>query len=195
MRSMTPAVIMVAIALETSGPASIGSPRISQLLEGAYQQVGVTVHYDGSYRRIAFPDGDVPADRGVCTDVIVRAYRHAGVDLQMQVHQDMSRAFESYPRSWGLAGPDPNIDHRRVANLATFFQRRGRTLAVTLRPQDYLPGDIVTWRLPSGAAHIGLVTDREENGTRLVVHNIGAGAKVEDVLFAYKITGHYRYDP
>lgn len=165
------------------------------MLSGAYRQVGATLYYDGSYRPIPFPGGDVPIERGVCTDVIVRAYRHAGIDLQVLVNRDMSRAFGSYPGRWGLAEPDPNIDHRRVGNLATFFKRHGRTLPVSARSEDYSPGDIVTWRLPSGSPHIGLVADREGGGTPLVVHNIGAGVKVEDVLFSYEITGHYRYDP
>ena len=177
-------------------PAATGPPSlVPAILEGAYEQVGVTLHYDGSYRVIPFPDGDVPIERGVCTDVIVRAYRHAGIDLQRLVHEDMSRAFDAYPRTWGLKRPDPNIDHRRVGNLAAFFRRHGRTLKVTSRADDYSAGDIVTWRLPSGSAHIGIVTDRMHSGRRLVVHNIGAGTKVEDVLFSYTITGHFRYDP
>lgn len=168
---------------------------IPQVLEGAYRQVGVTVHYDGRYQRIPFPGGDVPRERGVCTDVIVRAYREAGIDLQVLVHRDMSRRFEAYPRLWGLSRPDPNIDHRRVSNLATFFARHGQTLAVSSRVEDFRAGDIVTWRLPSGRPHIGLVTDRMRDGKPLIVHNVGAGVKVEDVLFAYEMTGHFRYDP
>jgi uncharacterized protein YijF (DUF1287 family) len=157
--------------------------------------VGVTIHYDGSYRPIPYPGGDVPAERGVCTDVIVRAYRRIGIDLQRLVHEDMTRAFRSYPGRWGLPGPDPNIDHRRVPNLVAFFARHGQSLPVSRRAADYLPGDIVTWRLPSGNPHIGLVTDREREGRRLIVHNIGAGTVIEDTLFAFPMTGHYRYDP
>jgi len=168
---------------------------IRQVLEGAYRQVGVTLHYDGRYQAIPFPGGDVPRERGVCTDVIVRAYRDAGIDLQVLVHRDMSRTFEAYPRRWGLSRPDPNIDHRRVGNLATFFRRHGETLPVSSRPEDFRAGDMVTWRLPSGRPHIGLVSDRVRDGRPLVVHNVGAGVQVEDVLFSYVITGHFRYDP
>jgi hypothetical protein len=175
--------------------AGVQPSRMAQVLSGAYQQIGATLYYDGSYRSIAFPGGDVPIERGVCTDVIVRAYRRAGIDLQLLVHQDMSRAFESYPRLWGLSQPDPNIDHRRVPNLATFFRRHGRTLSVSRRPQDYQAGDLVTWRLASGVPHIGIISDRVQDGRPLIVHNIGAGVQVEDVLFSYEITGHYRYDP
>ncbi len=190
-------VVTAALLLAVSIPvrAQNTPPRMAQVLQGAYEQVGVTVRYDGTYRFMPFPGGDVPADRGVCTDVLVRAYRRAGIDLQLLVHQDMSRAFESYPRLWGLPRPDPNIDHRRVANLATFFARNGRSSPISSEAEDYRPGDIVTWRLPSGSFHIGLVTDRERNGRRLVVHNIGAGTRIEDVLFSWAITGHYRYDP
>ena len=182
--------------LMLAGPSpTIAASRIPQVLGGAYQQVGITLHYDGSYRPIPFPGGDVPVESGVCTDVIVRAYRQAGVDLQLLVNQDMSRNFGAYPDLWGLTRPDPNIDHRRVPNLATFFSRHGRRLPISTRPDDYHPGDIVTWRLPSGVPHIGLISDRFQEARPLVVHNIGAGVQIEDVLFAYDITGHYRYDP
>ena len=153
----------------------------------------MTVAYDGSYRRLAYPGGDVPAERGVCTDVVVRAFRSAGIDLQVLVHEDMSRAWSEYPRAWGLAAPDPNIDHRRVPNLVAFFRRRGETLPVSRMPADYRPGDLVTWRLPSGLPHIGIVTDATTEGRPRVVHNLGAGALEEDVLFAFPITGHFRY--
>lgn len=188
----------LALSILAAPPRAAAQPRasrIAQVLNGAYQQVGKTLHYDGRYRVIAFPGGDVPIERGVCTDVIVRAYRRAGIDLQLLVNQDMSRAFGSYPRLWGLGRPDPNIDHRRVPNLATFFRRHGEVLSISAKPQDYRAGDLVTWRLPSGTPHIGLVADRERAGRPLVIHNIGAGVKVEDVLFSHEITGHYRYDP
>ena len=166
-----------------------------KVIEGAKKQVGVTRGYDPAYRRIAYPNGDVPRETGVCTDVIIRAYRHVGVDLQVLVHQDMKANFSKYPKNWGLRRPDTNIDHRRVPNLATFFTRRGAKLAVSRRGADYAPGDIVTWRLSSGVPHIGLVSDvRVPNTDRyLVVHNIGAGAQIEDVLFEYALTGHYRW--
>ena len=178
-----------------SGQGDRTGSTLSRVLEGAYRQVGVTVHYDGAYRVIPFPGGDVPRERGVCTDVIVRAYRHAGIDLQDLVHRDMAGAFDAYPRLWGLSRPDPNIDHRRVGNLATFFRRHGETLPVSSRAEDFRAGDIVTWRLPSGRPHIGLVSDRVLDGRPLIVHNVGAGVRVEDVLFSYVMTGRFRYDP
>jgi uncharacterized protein YijF (DUF1287 family) len=176
---------MIAIVLAT----------VLQLIAGAKSQVGVTIHYDGSYRQLQYPGGDVPRDRGVCTDVVIRAFRNAGIDLQQLVHEDMKRNFAAYPQSWGLRRPDPNIDHRRVPNLATFFARHGKKLPVTRKGADYKPGDIVTWRLPGGLPHIGLVSDvRVPASDRYrVVHNIGAGAQNEDVLFAYELTGHYRW--
>ena len=155
----------------------------------------MTLQYDGSYRRVRYPGGDVPIERGVCADVVVRAYRRAGIDLQVLVHEDMTRDFDAYPRRWGLARPDPNIDHRRVLNLATFFERHGRSLSLSSDPKEYRAGDLVTWRLPSGTPHIGLVADREQNGRPLVIHHLKGGVKVEDILMKYPITGHFRYDP
>jgi uncharacterized protein YijF (DUF1287 family) len=192
---MLRAMLLLLLAFGGSVRAEQSPSRIGRILEGAYQQVGTTRIYDGSYRRLSFPGGDVPLERGVCTDVLVRAYRHVGLDLQLLVNQDMSHSFQSYPRIWGLSRPDPNIDHRRVPNLAVFFRRNGTTLPVSIRASDYLAGDIVTWRLASGVPHIGLVSDRSHGGRPLVIHNIGAGAQVEDVLFAYVVTGHYRYNP
>ncbi len=163
------------------------------MIEGAKRQVGVTRGYDPAYRRIGYPNGDVPLHTGVCTDVIIRSFRHAGIDLQVLVHEDMKRNFAVYPKTWGLRRPDTNIDHRRVPNLATFFKRKGRALPVTRRAADYKPGDIVTWRLASGVPHIGLVSDVRRGDRHLVVHNIGGGAQIEDVLFAYELTGHFRW--
>ena len=176
-------------------PPSDLQPDLQRIIQSAYAQVGVTLRYDPSYVSIPFPGGDVPIDRGVCTDVIVRAYRSIGVDLQLLVNQDMRKAFPAYPRKWGLSRPDPNIDHRRVENLAVFFVRHGQSLPITKEATDYRPGDLVTWRLPDGHPHIGIVSDRSADGRPLLVHNIGAGAKVEDILFAFTITGHYRYVP
>lgn len=169
-------------------PAS--ASQITQVIAAAKSQVGVTRGYDGSYRRLTYPGGDVPQNTGVCTDVIIRAFRAAGVDLQVLVHRDMKANFAAYPRMWGLTRPDPNIDHRRVPNLATFFKRSGKSVR-----GDYRPGDIVTWRLASGVPHIGLVSNVPVGGTNRykMVHNIGAGTQVEDVLFAYEATGHYRW--
>ena len=189
--TLAPAHASAPAPASTTRPDSV----IRHVLEGAYRQVGVTVRYDGSYQPIRFPGGDVPRERGVCTDVIVRAYREAGIDLQALVHQDMSRHFRAYPPLWGLSEPDPNIDHRRVGNLATFFARYGDRLPLSSRSEDFRAGDVVTWRLPSGRPHIGLVTDRVRDGTPLIVHNVGAGVQVEDVLFSYEMTGHFRYDP
>lgn len=168
----------------------------ARVVGAARSQVGVTVHYDPAYVRIGYPQGDVPADRGVCADVIVRAYRADGIDLQRLVHEDMAAHFAAYPHLWGLRGPDANIDHRRVPNLEAFFRRRGLALPVTRQAADYQPGDIVSWRLPNGLAHIGLVSDRvaaDGSGRRLMLHNIGAGTQEEDVLFAWTIVGHFRW--
>ena len=190
-----PLLLLLVVGASLVAEAQQTVSRIGRVLEGAYQQIGKTTIYDGTYRRLSFPGGDVPLERGVCTDVIVRAYRHAGLDLQVLLNQDMTRSFRAYPQLWGLSRPDSNIDHRRVPNLATFFKRHGTTLPISTRASDYQAGDIVTWLLASGVPHIGFVSDRQEAGRPLVIHNIGAGAKAEDVLFSFPITGHYRYDP
>ncbi|MES1240805.1 MAG: DUF1287 domain-containing protein [Acidobacteriota bacterium] len=166
------------------------------LVEAARKQIGVTLYYDSGYQKIPYPNGDVPTSRGVCTDVVVRAYRQLGVDLQVRVHEDMGVAWRLYPKNWGASRPDSNIDHRRVPNLATFFTRKGQSLAVTRNASDYKPGDVVTWRLPSGVPHIGIVSDRRSRaGVPLVIHNIGGGTQEEDSLFLFTLTGHYRYAP
>ncbi len=168
----------------------------SCLADKAREQIGVTVRYDSTYRRISYPLGDVPADRGVCTDVLVRAYRRLNVDLQELVHRDMSASWSAYPKLWSLTRPDTNIDHRRVPNLATFFTRHGSKLEALSDPRAYQAGDIVTWRLPAGVPHVGIVSDKSlPSGVPLVVHNIGSGTVEEDVLLRYTITGHYRYRP
>ncbi|MBV9495716.1 MAG: DUF1287 domain-containing protein [Acidobacteria bacterium] len=166
------------------------------VIDGAKRQVGITRIYDSSYRSLRYPNGDVPPERGVCADVVIRAFRNAGLDLQQLVHDDMRANFAKYPQRWGLRRPDTNIDHRRVPNLETYFSRRGKALAITRSSTDYQPGDIVAWRLPgSGLPHIGIVSDVREPGTNRyrMVHNIGAGAQLEDVLFAYDIVGHFRW--
>ncbi len=163
-----------------------------KLVSATRAQVGVTLLYDSAYRRLSYPDGDVPLERGVCADVVVRAFRGIGHDLQKELHEDMSAHFASYPKNWGLARPDANIDHRRVPNLATFFGRHGTTLANSRRAADYRAGDVVVWRLSNGLAHIGMVVEADQVAPR-VVHNIGAGAREETVLFDFEITGHYRY--
>lgn len=153
------------------------------------------VEYDLSYFSIHYPMGDVPADKGVCTDVIIRAYRKMGIDLQREVHEDMRRNFHGYPKYWGLNTTDRNIDHRRVPNLMYFFSRKGVMLPISKNAADYRAGDIVCWQLPKGMKHIGLlVHQRSKDGLRpLVIHNIGAGQVIEDVLFDYPVIGHYRY--
>lgn len=169
------------------------------LVAAAINRTKFDVHYDGAYRVIAYPGGDIPGNVGVCTDVVIRTYRALGADLQVLVHEDMQTDFQAYPskRIWGLAAPDTNIDHRRVPNLAVFFQRKGVVLPVTTRRDDYKPGDLVTWNLPGNLPHIGIVTDLESSisANPLIVHNIGSGPKLEDMLFDYRITGHYRYVP
>jgi uncharacterized protein YijF (DUF1287 family) len=153
------------------------------------------VTYDPGYYSINYPNGDIPADKGVCTDVIIRAYRLIGIDLQKDVHEDMKANFDKYPKIWGLTKPDKNIDHRRVPNLMKLFERKGTVKPITNNPEDYLPGDIVCWNLASGVPHIGIVVHlKSDDGLRnLIVHNIGAGQVLEDCLFDFEITGHYRY--
>ena len=153
------------------------------------------VRYDPAYFQIDYPNGDIPSGKGVCTDVVIRAYRKMGIDLQKEVHEDMKANFSKYPQNWGLSGTDRNIDHRRVPNLMTFFSRYGTVKKITKEPSDYLPGDIVCWNLGGGTTHIGIVSKRKSLfGNRyLIVHNIGLGQVLEDCLFSYKIIGHYRY--
>lgn len=178
-------------ALSLPGVAAIDA---AKLVTAAKTQIGVTVKYDPRYEKLAYPGGDVPIERGVCTDVLIRAYRTLGVDLQQLVHQDMKRAWKAYPRLWQLKGTDRNIDHRRVPNLQVYFTRHGKSLPPSSKADAYLPGDIVTWSVPPNLPHIGLVsTERTAKGTPMVIHNIGAGTQLEDVLFAFPITGHYRY--
>jgi uncharacterized protein YijF (DUF1287 family) len=166
------------------------------LVKAARTQIGVTTGYDPAYRKIAFPGGDVPPDRGVCTDVVIRAYRKLGIDLQALVHRDMRAAWSAYPKSWGLKSTDTNIDHRRVPNLAVFLRRHGSALPASRLAADYKAGDIVTWQIPPHLPHIGIVADElSANGTPLIIHNIGTGTQIEDILFAFKIVGHYRYFP
>jgi len=153
------------------------------------------VHYDPGYFRISYPGGDVPADKGVCTDVVIRAYRMVGIDLQEKVHEDMLGNFILYPQIWGATGPDSNIDHRRVPNLMTYFRRHGEELTKSLNGADYQPGDIVCWDLGGGITHIGIVSAiPTTDGSRYkIIHNIGAGQVLEDMLFDFRIIGHYRY--
>ncbi|WP_417885837.1 DUF1287 domain-containing protein [Zunongwangia sp.] len=160
-------------------------------LELTQQQVS----YDPSYFSIDYPNGDVPANKGVCTDVVIRAYRKKGIDLQQLVHEDMKNNFDKYPNNWGLTSTDKNIDHRRVPNLMTFFTRAGAEKSITQNSADYNPGDVVAWNLGNGLTHIGIVVDKKSKDEKrnLIVHNIGNGQVLEDCLFNYKIIGHYRY--
>jgi uncharacterized protein YijF (DUF1287 family) len=170
---------------------------LHRLVAAAVERTHHVVRYTPTYIRIPYPGGDVPPDTGVCTDEIIRAYRAVGIDLQKDVHEDMVQNFAAYPNQsrWLLSHPDPNIDHRRVPNLMVFFSRKGETLPISTRATDYSPGDLVTWDLGGGVPHIGIVVDEKSpsSGRWLVVHNIGAGPKMEDVLFNWKVTGHYRY--
>jgi uncharacterized protein len=183
-------------------PAAIQKPlapnaslQLKQLVESAIDQTKITTGYDPSYVGIDYPGGDVPLETGVCSDVVIRAFRKAGIDLQKEIHDDMRHAWSVYPRKWGASRPDANIDHRRVLNLMTYFYRKDKTQPITANRDDYLPGDIVTWDLSSGVEHIGIVVNMWSDVGKgyMIVHNIGAGARCEDVLLNWKITGHYRY--
>lgn len=185
-------VLLVAVLFAAPSFAAPGDALVS----AAKRQIGVTVQYDPRYEKLSYPGGDVPIERGVCTDVVVRAYRVLGIDLQKLVHEDMSAAWRAYPNPWKLKGTDKNIDHRRVPNLATFFGRHGSTLPASSKGSDYKPGDIVTWMVPPRLPHIGIVAgEKSATGVPLVIHNIGSGTRMEDVLFGFPITGHYRFDP
>jgi len=168
-----------------------------KIVAAALERTTKSVTYDGSYIAISYPNGDVPENIGVCTDVIIRTYRKLGIDLQKLVHEDISENFAKYPskKIWGHNKPDKNIDHRRVPNLEIFLSRNGATLEITTDPKDYQAGDLVTWRLPGNLPHIGIVTDIiSADGNPMIVHNIGYGPELEDMLFAFDINGHYRYE-
>ena len=188
-----------AFAFPQTTPLDASSHQIflQKLVAAAIERTHHVVRYDPAYVRIPYPGGDVPADTGVCTDEVIRAYRAVGVDLQKEVHEDMVQNFSAYSHNWKwlLSRPDSNIDHRRVPNLIVFFGRKGESLAVSSRMDDYAPGDLVTWDLGGNVPHIGIVVDRRsaQTGRYMLVHNIGQGPKMEDVLFNWKITGHYRY--
>lgn len=172
------------------------STKALKLSAAAIELTKQKVVYDPAYFSITYPNGDVPAGKGVCTDVVIRAYRTAfNIDLQKEVHEDMKPNFKLYPKNWGRKTTDRNIDHRRVYNLMVFFKRKGSVKPRTKNAADYRPGDIVCWNLSGGISHIGLVVDKKSpDGRRyLIVHNIGAGQVVEDVLFDWKIIGHYTY--
>lgn len=187
----TPLFLAACVAiLACCAPPAAADSRLPEL---ARQQIGVTIEYDPAYVVLPYPRGDVPMDRGVCTDVVIRAFRGIGIDLQKAVHEDMKKNFSAYPRNWGLKRPDKNIDHRRVPNLRTYFKRRGWELPLTQKAADYHPGDIVTCTVAGNLPHIMIVSDRRAaDGTPLIIHNIGAGTEEEDALFLFPLTGHYR---
>jgi len=202
MRRSVPVVFFLLLSLPAwaQSPQKLSPARqqfLQKLVDAAMERTHHTVRYDPAYVRIPYPNGDVPPETGVCTDEIIRVYRAVGVDLQREVHEDMLANFSAYPnqRRWLLAHTDTNIDHRRVPNLMIFFARKGEMLPISARSEDYSPGDLVTWDLGGNVPHIGIVVDRKsgQTGRNLVVHNIGRGPQMEDVLFSWKITGHYRY--
>ena len=179
-------------------PPTIEIPQgpVRSVIESAMSQTKTTTGYTQKYFSLAYPNGDVPVETGACSDVVVRSFRAAGVDLQKEVHEDMAKNFSDYPQKWGLAKPDTNIDHRRVPNLQKFFDRSGKSVSITANGSDYLPGDVVSWDLDGkGMTHIGVISNlwNESKKRYLIIHNIGSGARAEDRLFDWKITGHYRY--
>ena len=188
---------LIILFLHVSIRLAIGQTSFSEdLSEAAIELTAQNVEYDPSYFSMPYPNGDVPSNKGVCTDVVIRAYRKIGIDLQKEVHEDMSDNFSKYPKNWGLSTTDKNIDHRRVPNLMVFFSRHGTVKPITDNSGDYLPGDIVCWNLGGGTTHIGLVINRKSTDGRryLIVHNIGGGQVLADCLFDYKIIGHYSYN-
>lgn len=191
-------MLLVIASVQVSGyccAQELLDPLAEKLVKAAMERTKHEVRYDGSYRSIEYPAGDVPDDIGVCTDLVIRSYRALGVDLQLLVHEDMTQNFDEYPRLWGHQGPDTNIDHRRVPNLQTFLERRNAALVPSRLALSYRPGDLVTWLLPGNLPHIGIVTNLRSESTDqpLIAHNIGYGPAIEDILFSFEITGHYRY--
>jgi len=190
---MKKTVVILLIFLTQSTATFAVKDFFLRLSDAALELTKDKVVYDPVYYRIAYPNGDIPKGKGVCTDVVIRAYRKLGIDLQKEVHTDMSANFAKYPKNWGRKSPDSNIDHRRVPNLMTFFTRFGVVKPKSMNPNDYLAGDIVCWDLGRGITHIGIVVDKKQNGIPLIVHNIGRGQVLENSLFQFKIIGHYRY--
>lgn len=184
---------ILALTALVPAPAVWARPSCAEgVVEAARAQIGRTIGYDPAYQALEYPGGDVPIEAGVCTDVVIRAWRQIGLDLQLLVHEDMRANFAAYPRLWGLARADRNIDHRRVPNLEAFFDRQGLRVVSPRGPSDFLPGDVVSWRLPDGRPHIGLIDSGLIGSRPLVIHNVGAGARSEDVLDAWPIHRHYR---
>jgi uncharacterized protein len=197
--SIVLSVVALASAFSQSSVTALASREdfTRLLVAAAIERTHHTVRYESAYVAIRYPGGDVPVDTGACTDEIIRSYRAIGVDLQKEVHEDMATNFDVYPSRtrWHARRTDTNIDHRRVPNLMVFFERKGESLPITNRAEDYAPGDLVTWDLGGNVPHIGIVVDQKSRWSSryLIVHNIGEGPKMEDVLFNWKITGHYRY--
>ena len=193
---MTKTLLIILVFISTISTVVGQSSFYNRLADSTLTLTKQIVRYDPTYFQLDYPNGDVPQDKGVCTDVVIRAYRKLGIDLQKEVHEDMKSNFSKYPKNWGLSNPDKNIDHRRVPNLMTFFTRNGTTKPITTNSKDYLPGDIVCWNLGGSVTHIGIVVKKKSaDGQRhLIVHNIGAGQVIEDCLFNFKIIGHYRYE-
>jgi uncharacterized protein YijF (DUF1287 family) len=187
--------LLLFLFLLSGNPMVVTPDFATQLSDAALELTKQTVIYNSRYVAIPYPNGDVPANTGVCTDVVIRAYRKVGIDLQKEVHEDMKKRFSEYPKIWGLKNTDRNIDHRRVPNLQTFFKKHGKVLSITKNSDDYKPGDIVTWMLPNNLPHIGIVVNKKskDNKRYLIVHNIGGGQVAEDMLFDFQITGHYTY--
>lgn len=186
-------ILIIFILLTTVGFSQ--SDFYTRLADSTFILTRQTVTYDPAYFSISYPNGDVPKDKGVCTDVVIRAYRKMGIDLQKEVHEDMKKNFSLYPKKWKLTKTDTNIDHRRVPNLMTYFSRFGSVLPMTQQAKEYKPGDVVCWDLGKGLTHIGIVSNKKtSDGKRyMIVHNIGVGQVLEDCLFSFKIIGHYRY--
>jgi hypothetical protein len=193
-RSISPLLVAASVLVNSGAQTATSHGEFSKrLANAAIERTHHSVRYISSYVRIPYPGGDVPADTGVCTDEVIRSYRAVGIDLQKEVHEDMVRNFDTYPHRWQQR-PDSNIDHRRVPNLMTFFARKGTRLPISQRAEDYSPGDIVAWDLGGGVTHIGIVVDHKgSSGRYMIVHNIGRGPQMEDVLFDWKVIGHYRY--
>lgn len=191
MKQILPIILLLWLSINLHGQENF----YERLSSSAIELTKQNVDYDASYFTIAYPNGDIPSNKGVCTDVVIRAYRKLGIDLQKEVHEDMKSNFSKYPKIWGLRLTDSNIDHRRVPNLMIFFERHGTVKPITNNPIDYLPGDIVCWNLGGAVTHIGIVVNMKSiDGKRYqIVHNIGRGQLMEDCLFDFKIIGHYRY--
>ncbi len=195
MRSRARSVELPEPIVQQAKKISPNASPLERLNASAIEQTTLTTTYDPAYVKLDYPNGDVPIETGVCSDVVVRAFRKAGIDLQKELHEDMTAHFAKYPKKWGAKRPDKNIDHRRVPNLMTWFDRKGKSLPITRNGGDYQPGDVVSWDLADGRPHIGVVSTIKVEGTDryAIIHNIGLGARAEDVLFEWTIKGHYRY--